>query len=143
MRRIEDSIRTGESSDDLILLLRGGPDTREKIIRHADRTAARYTFDGRPARGISVWAAQGDLDTRTVLAERMSTYRKYYRVTAEAATAIAVLLPTFEAPHWTLMFESPEGTERREEAEMIDALLDILGPVLDNPKYEPRHGNRR
>lgn len=143
MPRIEDSVRTGESPDDLILLLRGGPDTREKILRHADRTAGRYSYQGKPARGVSLWAARGDLDARAVLAARLSTYRQYYRVTGTALSSVGLLLATFEAPHWTFLFEPPTGASPRPEAEIVDDLLDILGPVLDNPKYEPRHGHRR
>jgi hypothetical protein len=55
---------------------------------------------------------------------------------------IAVLLPTFQAPHWTVLFRPPGGA-RRTEAELLNDLLDILGPVLDNPRYVPDRSRRR
>jgi hypothetical protein len=55
---------------------------------------------------------------------------------------IAVLLPTFQAPHWTVLFQPPGGARRPEE-ELLSDLLDILGPALDNPKYVPDRSRRR
>lgn len=137
-RRLEESIRAGESPGDLILLLRGGTDTREKLARHADRMVGRYTYRGEPARGISLFAARGDLDARVVLEARMSTYRAYYRVDAERLSALGTLLPTFEAPHWTLLFPAAG-----DDSGLLDELLAILGPVLDNPRYVPPEARRR
>jgi len=38
------------------LLVRGGPDSAEKLRRHAERTARAWALDGRPLFGISVFA---------------------------------------------------------------------------------------
>jgi hypothetical protein len=55
---------------------------------------------------------------------------------------IAVLLATFQSPHWTVLFQPPGGARRPEE-ELLNDLLDILGPVLDNPRYVPDRSRRR
>lgn len=137
-RRLEELIRVGESPDDLVFLLRGGTDTREKLSRHADRMVGRYTYRGEPARGISLFAARGDLDAWAVLEARMSTYRVYYRVDAARMSAMGTLLPTFGAPHWTLLFPTAG-----EDSGLLDELLAILGRVLHNPKYVPPEARRR
>lgn len=54
MDRIEDVLRAGESSDDVVLLLRGGEDTSAKLLRQAALLKTRYAYAGRPARGISL-----------------------------------------------------------------------------------------
>lgn len=128
--------------DDLFLLLRGGADTDAKLLRQAARLESRYSFAGRPARGISLFAARGDLDARLVLGTKLRTYPKYRRVSGAALAEIALLLPTFQSPHWTLLFQPSDGADRAEEAIVAD-LLDNLGPVLDNPKYEPTRSKRR
>lgn len=43
-KKLEDAIRPGESLDDLVLLLRGGPDSKEKIFHHADRLEDAFTY---------------------------------------------------------------------------------------------------
>lgn len=105
---------------------------------HADRMVGRYTYKGEPARGISLFAARGDLGARAVLEARMSNYRVYYRVDAARLSALGTPLPTFDAPHWTLLFPAAG-----EDSGLLDELLAILGPVLDNPKYVPPEARRR
>src|SRR5665811_932350 len=108
MGRLEDVVRGGESVDDLILLLRGGADTEAKLLRQAALLESRYSFAGRPARGISLFAARGDIDARLVLGTKLRTYPKGRRVSGAALAEIALLLPTFQSPHWTLLFQPPE-----------------------------------
>lgn len=134
MDRLEDETRSGESSADLILLLRGGEDTRAKLIRQADLLATRFTYRDRPARGISLFAATGDLDARVLLGTKFRSFPKYRRIEAAALRQLGLLLPTFQPPHWTMMFVAPDGLEPDEGA-FLTELLAILGPVLDNPKY--------
>jgi hypothetical protein len=140
--RLEDVLRAGESSDDLVLLLRGGEDTRAKLLRQAALFERRYTYGGQRARGISLFAATSAVDELTVLESKLRTYPKYRRVRGAELVGIAVLLPTFQAPHWTVLFQPPGGARRPEE-ELLSDLLDILGPVLDNPKYVPDRSRRR
>ncbi len=98
----------------------------------------RYTYKGEPAREISLFAARGDLDALAVLEARMSTYRAYYRVDAVRLSALGTLLPTVSAPHWALLFPAAG-----DDSGLLDELLAILGPVLDNPKYVPPEARRR
>lgn len=142
MDRLEGVVRHGESAHDLILLLRGGEDTESKLLRQAALLEARYTFEGVPARGISLFAARGDLDARAILGTKLRTYPKYRSVGGAALGELARLLPTFQVPHWALLFRTPDGNARAEGA-LLAELLDILGPVLDNPKYEPTRPRRR
>ena len=95
MDRLEDVLRAGESSDDLVLLLRGGEDTRAKLLRQAALFQRRYTYGGQRARGISLFAATSAVDELTVLESKLRTYPKYRRVRGAELVGIAVLLPTF------------------------------------------------
>jgi hypothetical protein len=140
--RLEDAVREGERVADLVLLLRGGEDTEAKLLRQAALLERRFNYAGRPVRGISLFAARGDLDARVVLGTKLRTYPKYRRVRGAALAELVVLLPTFRAPHWTALFHASGGPDRPEEALVAD-LLDILGPVLDNPKYVPDRSRRR
>lgn len=135
-------MRSGESSDGLVLLLRGGEDTRAKLLRQATLLESRYTYRGQLARGISLFAAYDSAEELTVLESKLRTYPKYRRVTGRQLAELAVLLPTFKAPHWTALFRAPEGIDRP-EAEILAGLLDIMGSVLDNPKYKPDRARRR
>jgi len=38
------------------IVVRGGSDTRDKLRRHAERTARAWSLDGRPLLGVSVFA---------------------------------------------------------------------------------------
>jgi hypothetical protein len=77
--RLEDVLRTGESSDDLVLLLRGGADTSAKLLRQAALLEARYTYGGQGARGMSLFAASSAADELAVLESKLRTYPKYRR----------------------------------------------------------------
>lgn len=143
MRSLEDVIRSGQSPDGLAVLLRGGTDTRDKLVRNADSMAKRFTYDGQPTRGISLFAAHGDLEERMVLGSRLSTYRTYYKVGAADVAGLGLLLPTFVSPHWTLLFEPAFAGRSRPLEELVEGLLAILGPLLENPKYVPPEAYRR
>ena len=80
MDRLEDVLRVGESSDDLVLLLRGREDTSAKLIRQAALFERRYTYGSQPARGISLFAANSASGVLAVLESKLRTYSKYRRV---------------------------------------------------------------
>lgn len=141
-KKLEDAIRPGESLDDLVLLLRGGPDSKEKIFHHADRLEDAFTYHDGPARGISLFAVQGDLDAWVVLGSQLRSYPKYFRIPAGAVVRRFVLLPTFAKPHWTLLLRTPDGTEGP-ESRLIDELVAIMGEVLDNPEWMKTRKRRR
>ncbi len=142
MDRLEDVVRGGESPSDLVFVLRGGVDTEEKLLRQASLLERRYTYGGLPARGISLFAARDDLDTRTILGTKLRTYPKYRQINGAALGELVVLRPTFLAPHWTALFQPTSGVARP-EADLLVDLLGTLGPMLDNPKYEPTRTMRR
>ena len=97
-------------------------------MRQAALFETRYTYGGQRARGISIFAASSAVDELAVLESKLRTYPKCRRVRRAALAEIAVLLPTFQAPHWTVLFRPPGGARRPEE----ELLNDLLGPVLDN-----------
>lgn len=103
---------------------------------------SRYTFGGAPARGISVFAANDELGAQEILATKLRTYPRYRQVSGSALAALTVLLPTFQVPHWTVLLRPPTASERA-EPDLVADLLDILGSVLDNPKYEPTRSKRK
>lgn len=136
MERLEDAVRQGEHVDDLVLLLRGGRDVPDKLLRQAATLERRFTYAGTPARGISMFAARDADDERRVLAQKLPTFPNYRRVAAELLVELALLLPTFSAPHWTLLFRRPGGPVEAENT-IIRRLLDVLGEPLENPAYRP------
>lgn len=69
----------------------------------------RYAYRGRPARGISLFAARGDLDARVLLGTKLKRFETYRSVDAAKLATLGLLLPTFTAPHWTLMFLAPRS----------------------------------
>lgn len=142
MERLEDVVRRGESPTDLVLLLRGGVDTQDKLLRQASLLERRYNYRSEPARGISLFAASDDLDTRTVLGTKLRTYPKYRQVSGAALGELVVLLVTFQAPHWTALFQPPTGVARSED-DLLNEVLGTLWPVLDNPEYQPTRTTRR
>jgi hypothetical protein len=71
--RLEDVLRTGESSDDLVLL-RGGEDTSAKLLRQAALLEARYTYpQAFDPRSCSALTPGCDLPRRQRYAPRTST----------------------------------------------------------------------
>lgn len=63
--RLEDVVRVGEASDDLVFLLRAGDDDDnvERLQRQALRLSRRYTLNGAACYGVSAFAAS-DPDPR-------------------------------------------------------------------------------
>jgi hypothetical protein len=54
--------------------VRGGPDARGKLARHAHRTARAWSLDGNPLLGISAFAIL-DIPLNELLSARFATYR--------------------------------------------------------------------
>lgn len=132
---LEDVVRSDESTDDLVLLLRGGDDGDDVdlIRRQAARLNRRFTYEGGPCFGVSVFAAIPESE-RWVLATRMAVRRRYYRVRAAELVGLR-LLPTFNAPHWTVLFRDSDGPDYEE-------FVDALGELRDNPYWKRRTGRR-
>jgi hypothetical protein len=75
-----------------------GPDTRDKLARHAHRTARAWSLDGRPLLGISVFTVL-DIPLDELLSARFATYRMIHMATAARLLDRGFeLLPTRPAP---------------------------------------------
>ena len=120
------------------LLIRGGPDSIDKLRSHARRMSRAFTFEGVPALGISVFAALDDIGAASVdgvLAGKLSTYRVVHLVEAGSLLSEGFrLLPTFARPHMTLLLPSLDD---------LEALVKLLGPARANPHYGETTGRRR
>jgi len=134
--RVEQSgrLRNESPPDNAIVVVRGGPNTVDKIGRHAAKTAKLWTYEGAPVEGISVFLALGDSGDHSldsVLAS-MSTYRVVHLATVGQLRAHGFdLLATGRRPHFTLR-SAGGGTLR------ITELLDVLGERHLNPHFELR-----
>lgn len=135
-KRLESAIRAGEVPDDLVLLLRGGVhDDELRWLRSqaADLNRA-YTLRSGPCFGVSVFAATPETESE-VLANRMDTRRRYYRINYRDVGERLTLLPTFRAPHWTVMFDGPDGP-------LYQLFVDHYGELRDNPYWTRKPGRR-
>jgi hypothetical protein len=120
------------------VVIRGGPDSSEKLRSHAQRTARAFALDGVPALGISVFAGLDDIGAASVdgvLAGKLATYRVVHLVEAGALLSEGFqLLPTFTRPHMTLLLTSLDD---------LEPLVKLLGPASPNPHYGETTGRRR
>ncbi len=84
------------------VLVRGGPDTPDKLARHAHRTARAWSLDSQPLLGISVFAVL-DIPLDELLSARFATYRMIHLPTATLLLDRGFdLLPTGLRPHYTV-----------------------------------------
>lgn len=89
------------------VVLRGGPDTVSLLRSHARRLNRLYTLDGAPVFGVSAFVASGDIgptSERTILSKKLHSYPTIYRTgVGDLLDAGFQVLPTFAAPHYTLL----------------------------------------
>jgi hypothetical protein len=110
------------------VLVRGGPDTQDKLARHARRTARAWSLDGQPLLGISVFAVL-DIPLDELLSARFATYRMIHMPTAARLRDRGFeLLPTGLRPHYTVRLRRADSIE-------LDELLAALGPSVANVQY--------
>jgi len=110
------------------VLVRGGPDTPEKLTRHARRTARAWSLDGQPLLGVSVFAVL-DIPLDELLSARFATYRlTYVPAAARLLDRGFELLPTGLRPHYTVRL-------RRADTAELGELLAALGPPVPNLQY--------
>ena len=131
---IEAHLRTGELLDaDAQLVIRGWPLTVDGLLRNADATRHRYSFAGEPFVAISAEVTIAGWDVDSILAgPRLRTRRSYaVVVVGRVLDAGFDLLPTFSAPHYSVVLRS--YTE--DEAERLVA---VFGAVRVNPHYVRR-----
>jgi hypothetical protein len=129
-------IRTEAPPDDTVVVVRAGPLTPEKIVEHAERQMAVFSFGGAPMASISVDLCIDGWQLERVLQERMWS-RGRYAVTTAGALRMAKyeLVPTNAAPHYDIVL--PSASMRAAEE-----LLALFGPTMDNP-YKQRQPRRR
>jgi hypothetical protein len=110
------------------VLVRGGADTREKLARHARRTARAWSLDGQPLLGISVFAVL-DIPLDELLSARFATYRVIHLPTAARLLDRGFeLLPTGLRPRYNVRL-------RRADSAELDELLAALGPPVTNAQH--------
>lgn len=110
------------------VVLRGGPDTLSLLRSHARRLNRLYVLDGAPVFGVSVFVASGDIgptSERTILSKKLHSYPTIYRATVGRLIDAGLdLLPTFAAPHFTVVIPSLDA---------VDALAAAFGDLVRNP----------
>lgn len=132
-------VRSERPSTSDIVIIRGGPDTLDKLSEHARRTHRAYSLDGFPLWGVSVFCAldaRGPASFDGLLSGRLSTYGAVHTPTVgQIVEAGFTLLPTFARPHYTLRLRDASRDE-------LQRLLAVLGPPRENP-YHPTIERRR
>jgi hypothetical protein len=121
-------LRSEEPPAETTLVVRGGRDTVDKLLGHAERTARAWSLDGVPLLGISVFAVLG-LSLEVLLRRRFATFRTIYLPTAgELGEHGFELLATAQRPHFTVRLVRADERE-------LGGLLAALGPAQPNPQY--------
>jgi hypothetical protein len=131
---IEALLRDDEPLDPAAhLVVRGWPLTVEGLLRNAEATRSRFSFEGRPFAAVSAEVTAGGWTLDAILAgPRLRTRSRYAAVAVgELALAGFTLLPTFVAPHYSVVLE-PYTAERAEQ------LIEALGDVRKNPHHVRR-----
>lgn len=131
---IEGYLRDGEQLDPAAhLVIRGWPLTVEGLLRNADATRRRYSWAGEPFVAVSAEVTIGGWDVDRILSgSRLRTRRSYaVAVVGDVLGAGFGLLPTFSAPHYSVVL----GSYTVEQAERLIA---VLGEVRPNPHHVRR-----
>jgi hypothetical protein len=134
--RLEDVFRPDDLADDLVLLLRGGvyEDDVARIQQQARDLDRRFSWQDGSCYGVSVFAATPQTEDQ-VLAQHMDARRRYYRILYRDIAGDLLLLPTFRAPHWTVLFDGPAGRQ-------YQLFVDSHGELRDNPHSTRKPGRR-
>jgi hypothetical protein len=121
-------VRHEQPPEEAAVVLRGGPDTPSLLRSHARRVNRLFVLDGAEVFGISVFVAvcdQRHTSEPQILGGKLGTYETIYRTTVGALLASGYgLLPTFQAPHCTVLIPGLDS---------VDDLASALGPLLANP----------
>lgn len=135
---LRDFVRDEPAPREATVIVRGGPNTVEKLVAHAERVRRAYVLDGEPVLGISAFAALDDIGPASVggiLSGKLATYRVVHLVALKDLLTVGFLvLPTFGRPHMTIVLSDLEGAE---------PLLAALGPGQSNPHYAEMMRRRR
>lgn len=125
-RPIEPLIRRELPPDDSVVVVRGGPLTAGKIVEHAARQQAVFTYRGAPMIAISVDLSIEGWPLERILRERMWSRSRYATTTVgELRSAGYELVATSSAPHYSVVLQAASEAA-------ASALLDHFGPTLVN-----------
>lgn len=134
------SLRRETAPDSDVMVLRGGPDSIDKLRQHARRTARAWSLDGHALLGISVFCALDDIGPASLdglLTGRLCTYGRIHICAAGALRALgAELLPTGQRPHFTVHLGDDDDRQLAE-------LLACFGAAQDNRPDTPGRLRRR
>jgi len=114
---IEPLLRETEPLDSAAhLVVRGWPLTVDGLLRNAEATRSRSSFDGWPFSAVSAEVTGGAWTLDCILAgPRLRTRSRYAALAAsDLALARFALLSTFVAPHYSVVLE-PYTAERAEQ----------------------------
>jgi hypothetical protein len=126
LRELRSLLRAEEPPAGTALITRGASGAIERLRADAQRTARRFSMDGQPLLGVSVFVVL-DVPLGELLRTRLSCFRSIYLSTADRFHAFQ-LLPTFRRPHFIVRLQ------RADDRELGD-LLAALGPSQVNPLY--------
>ncbi len=136
-RALETAVRVGDRPESVLFLLRGGVYADE--VRHLQRQAADfdrlYTWRAGSCFGISVFAVTGETEA-AVLESRMGIRRHYRRIRYRDIEGSLTVVPTFRAPHWTVMFDGPHSSQ-------YEFFVDCYGELRENPYWSRQPLGRR
>jgi len=115
------------------LVIRGWPLTVEGLLRNADATRRRYSWNGEPFVAVSAEVTIAGWSVDEILAGSPLRTRRSYASTSvdNLIEADFELLPTFAAPHYSIRLLS--YTESQAER-----LISTLGEVQENPFFTRR-----
>lgn len=131
---IEGLLRSGEALDpDAHLVMRGWPVDVAGILRNADLTRSRYSLAGQPFVAISAEVTIPGWDVDLILRGSRLRSRRSYAIAPvrDVAEAGFDLIPTFNAPHYSVVL--PSYTET-----VAALLVEAFGEVKPNAHFERR-----
>lgn len=139
MARIEQRplLRSEPLPLETVVVVRGGPDTLDKLRRHSDRTASPWSLDGEPLYGVSVYCALDDIGPATldgILAD-MHSYRIVHLSTIGALLDGGFeLLATASRPQFTVRLV--------DSTDELAKLLALFGEPSENMYNTAKRGGR-
>ena len=131
---VEAHLREGEDLDPAAdLVIRGWPLTVDGLLRNADATRRRYSWGGQPLVAVSAEVTIDGWDVDRILSGSRLRTRRSYAAAAVGELLVAGfgLLPTFSAPHYSVVL----GSYTVEQAEL---LIRALGEIRPNPHHVRR-----
>ncbi|HEU5085129.1 MAG TPA: hypothetical protein VFU14_17440 [Acidimicrobiales bacterium] len=131
---IEEHLRSDDRLDpDSNVVVRGWPLTVDGMLRNADATRSRFSWNGAPLVAVSAEITVGDWTVDAILAgPRLRTRSRYAETTAASLVGGGFgLLPSFAAPHYSVVLPAYDGAHAQR-------LLEVLGEVKRNPHFVGR-----